>query len=517
MSGRFRLVKRTNLLKYCIFATGLSGIVAEYILSTLAAYFLGDSVIQWTLIVSFMLFSMGVGSSLSKFIKSNLLEKFITLEFVLSLLTSFSAVTVYSISAFPEYRGIVIYSLSILIGLLIGLEIPIVTRLNEEFEELRVNIANVLEKDYYGSLAGGIFFAFVGLPIIGLTYTPFILGAVNFSVALFLYFSLHDKFRFSPLKMGIVISIVALFIISGAVFAKPIIKFSEQKKYLDQIVFEDQSKYQKIILTKWKDYYWLYLNNSVQFSTYDEAMYHEPLVHLPMYLSGSIKNVLILGGGDGCAVREALKYSGVEKITLVDIDPKMTEMAKNNEVVVEINDSSLFNPKVEVRNLDAFNYLEGNGKIFDIIIADFPDPRNSELSRLYSLEFFNIVKKHLSEDGIFITQACSPYFAPKVYNCIDTTIKAAGFGTLRLRNHVPTMGEWGFILASKRLDPNELEKRFLTIAVDEKKTKWLNNNVLKALISFGKTYNDPGFRPGINNLTDPLLYRYFEDSDWGLY
>ncbi len=175
-------MKRSNLLKICLFATGLSGIVAEYILSTLAAYFLGDSVIQWTLIVSLMLFSMGAGSSLSKYIRQNLLEKFIMIEFTLSIATSFSAITVYSLSAFPEYRGIVIYSLAIFIGLLIGLEIPIVTRLNEEFEELRVNIANVLEKDYYGSLAGGIFFAFVGLPIIGLTYTPFILGTINFLV-----------------------------------------------------------------------------------------------------------------------------------------------------------------------------------------------------------------------------------------------------------------------------------------------------------------------------------------------
>jgi spermidine synthase len=170
-----------------------------------------------------------------------------------------------------------------------------------------------------------------------------------------------------------------------------------------------------------------------------------------------------------------------------------------------------------VVNLDAFNFLEGTDKIFDVIIADFPDPRNSELSRLYSLEFFSIVNKHLAQDGIFMTQACSPYFAPKVYDCIDTTIQAAGFGTLRLRNHVPTMGEWGFILASKQIKSSELTERYLAIKVDEKSTKWLNNNVLKALISFGKSHIDPEFKPGVNNLTDPVLYRYFEDSDWGLY
>lgn len=510
-------MKRSNLLKICLFATGLSGIVAEYILSTLAAYFLGDSVIQWTLIVSLMLFSMGAGSSLSKYIKQDLLEKFILIEFTLSIATSFSAITVYSLSAFPEFRGIVIYSLAIFIGLLIGLEIPIVTRLNEEFEELRVNIANVLEKDYYGSLVGGIFFAFVGLPLIGLTYTPFILGAINFSVALALYIYLRDKFKYKKIRMNIAIAGVIILLVSGAAFAKPIIRFSEQMKYLDQIVFEEQSRYQKIVITRWKDYHWLYLNNSVQFSSYDEAMYHEPLVQLPLYLAGSRSRVLILGGGDGCAAREALKFNDVRGVTLVDIDPAMTSIARENKILTSINDSSLFDARVKVINSDAFNYLEESRDIFDVIIADFPDPRNSDLSRLYSEEFYIIVRKHLSKDGIFITQAGSPYFAFKAFSSIDTTIKTSGFHTIRVRNHVPTMGEWGFILASPELTSEALHQRFLNMKVDETKTRWLTQGVLPGLISFGK---QPGSIVGtikVNTLKDPVLHKYFEEGDWGLY
>ncbi|MEM8567818.1 MAG: spermidine synthase, partial [Bacteroidota bacterium] len=159
---------RSNILKLALFATGLSGIVAEYILSTLATYFLGDSVFQWTMIVSIMLFSMGLGSRISKSIKSSLLEKFITIEFTLSVLSAFVSVITYSASAYYGYVGFVIYGLSIIIGLLIGMEIPIVIRLNDEFEDLRVNVSTVMEKDYYGSLLGGVFFAFVGLPYLGL-------------------------------------------------------------------------------------------------------------------------------------------------------------------------------------------------------------------------------------------------------------------------------------------------------------------------------------------------------------
>lgn len=510
-------MKKSNLLKLCLFATGVSGIVAEYILSTLAAYFLGDSVIQWTLIVSLMLFSMGLGSSLSKFIKHNLLEKFILIEFTLSIATSFSAIIVYSISAFPEFRGVTIYSLSIFIGLLIGLEIPIVTRLNEEFEELRVNIANVLEKDYYGSLVGGIFFAFVGLPIIGLTYTPFILGAIDFSVALLLYLHLRERFKYSKIAMGTLIISVTFIIVSGAIFSNPIIRFSEQLKYLDNIVYEEQTKYQKIVITKWKEYHWLYLNNSVQFSTYDESLYHEPLVHIPLQMSGNMDRVLILGGGDGCAAREVLKYPAVKEIYLVDIDKAITDLAQKNDILLEINKGSLNNKKVKIINTDAFRYLEESNSLYDVIIADFPDPRNSDISRLYSKEFYSIVQKHLSKDGMFITQACSPYFAAKAFFCIDTTIKASGFSTLRMRNHVPTMGEWGYIIGSTSLNGEQLKQKYNEIKIDEHITNWLNNNVLDALISFGKSPLKDNEEIKVNNLTEPVLYRYFEQGDWGLY
>ena len=135
---------------------------------------------------------MGLGSRLSRFLETDLLKKFIIIEFVLSLLTSFSSLLAYTAAAYTVYTGIIIYSLSILIGLLIGMEIPLVVRLNDEFEALKVNISSVLENDYYGSLLGGLFFAFVGLPYLGLTYTPFILGGINFAVAIFLFIMLLE-------------------------------------------------------------------------------------------------------------------------------------------------------------------------------------------------------------------------------------------------------------------------------------------------------------------------------------
>jgi len=159
-----------------IFATGFSGIVAEYLLSTLATYFLGDSIFQWTMIVSTMMFTMGVGSRISKSFSTNLLAKFLALEFILSVVVSFAPIIVYTLSAYTDYLAVIIYLFSMIIGTLIGMEIPLVTRINGEYEELKTNISNVLEKDYYGSLLGGVFFAFIGIPFLGLSYTPFFVG-----------------------------------------------------------------------------------------------------------------------------------------------------------------------------------------------------------------------------------------------------------------------------------------------------------------------------------------------------
>ena len=327
---------QSNILKLCLFATGLSGIVAEYILATLATYFLGDSVIQWTMILSVMLFSMGLGSRLSKYIEDRLLNRFIYIEFILSLLVAYASLIAYTISTYTVYTGFVIYLLSILIGLLIGMEIPLVVRLNDSFEALRTNVSSVLEKDYYGSLAGGLFFAFVGLPYFGLTYTPLILGVVNFSVALLLLIILWSHLEKSSRRIPVIVScITGIVLITGFFIAKPVILFGEQKKYKDKVIYSHQSLYQKIVITKWKQDYWLYINGNHQLSSLDEPMYHEPLVHPALSFSKTPYDVLVMGGGDGCAVREILKYDKVRNITVVDLDPAMTDLGRKHPVMLK--------------------------------------------------------------------------------------------------------------------------------------------------------------------------------------
>lgn len=511
--------KYSAILKAAIFATGFSGIVAEYLLSTLATYFLGDSIFQWAMIVSTMLFTMGVGSRISKLFQTKLIEKFLILEFSLSLLVSFSPLIVYTASAYTASVGILIYGFCMLIGTFIGMEIPLVMRINDEYEELRVNISNVLENDYYGSLLGGVFFAFVGLPIMGLTYTPFLLGIVNFSVAVGVYLFLRKRIQ-SRFQMWLKAAVILILITipAGAYFANPIIQFGEQQKYKDKVIYSEQSKYQRIVITQWKDHYWLYLNGNQQLCTMDEVMYHEPLVHPAMTLHSNPENVLILGGGDGCAAREILKYKSVKSIKLVDLDPAMTNLGLEHSVLLDLNKQSMHHPKVEVINADGYNFLDQSKDFFDVIIIDLPDPRTVELGRLYSAEFYRTCHKHLRQEGVLVTQAGSPYFATKAFKCIVGTMREAGFETQAMHNQVITLGEWGWSLGVKTERSIDLKSTLQRLEYANTETQWINNEAMQLLTSFGKDIY-PGFNDSVkvNRIHDPVLYKYYLKGNWDLY
>ena len=515
--------KNSLTLKIAIFATGFAGIVAEYILSTLATYFIGNSVFQWTMIVSLMLFFMGIGSRLSKYIKTELITKFLFLEIALSVTVSFSSILVYTSAALSEFYPILIYGLCIFIGLLIGLEIPLVIRINKEYEDFKTNISSVLENDYYGSLLGGVFFAFIGLPILGLTYTPFVLGFVNLGVALLvarLMFSKLGKSEKIKVRLSIIGSVLLIGI--GLANTQGIIQWGEQKKYQDKVVYSEQSAYQKIVLTEWKNEHWLYLNGNLQFCSIDEVMYHEPLVHPIMHLSQNPQNVLILGGGDGCAVREILKYNSVQSIDLVDLDPAMTDLGRNSQILKAINENSMHSDKLTIYNKDAYVFLEQDKRSFyDVIIIDLPDPRSVELSRLYSHEFYSICKRKLRPNGFIITQAGSPYFATNAYNCINKTMKSAGFSTVKLHNQVLSMGEWGWVLGAKndRFTSEQLKQTVRKIGFNGVETNWINTESMLLLTSFGKesAFELPDTGIQVNKIHNPVLQKYYLKGNWDLY
>lgn len=511
-------VSKSALLKLCLFATGLSGIVAEYILSTLATYFLGNSVVQWTMILSVMLFSMGLGSRLSRHIDRYLLEIFVGIEFVLSVLVSGCALATYTMAAYTDQEGLLIYGLSIVIGLLIGMEIPLVVRLNDAYEELRVNVSAVMEKDYYGSLLGGVFFAFVGLPYLGLTYTPFVLGMVNFGVAV----ALFGRFGgLIPVVTRTSLTVAACMITSllaaGAWWAEPIVLHGEQQRYKDKVVFSAQSEYQQLTVTRWKDHHWFYINGNQQLSTLDEWLYHEPLVHPAMMLHPAPQEVLILGGGDGCAAREVLKYPGVRRVTVVDLDPMVTRLALENPIFSTLNDSAFFDARVELIHQDAYTWLEQTTRFYDVIISDFPDPKSIEIGRLFSREFFLMCRRQLRPGGVMSVQSGSPYYATMAFRCIGKTLRAAGFEVLPLHNQVLTMGEWGWHLAQAGTPPDTLKSR-LWRQHPRVPVRWLTPEAIQQITSFGRDLIEVDTAAlQVNSVHHPILVRYYREGNWDLF
>ncbi len=504
MLNRFAL---DRLLLLCIFATGFSGVVSEYLMATLASYLIGDSITQWALTISVMLFFMGIGSQLSAQIKGQPLTNFIICELILSLVISVSPSIVYGLAPFTENLTVVIYLLTSLMGLLVGAEIPLASQVLSQTMTLKKNIAWVLSQDYFGALVGGIFFVFIGQSFLGLAYTAVLLGCINFIIALSLL-------RFFPKWPFLVLATILM--IHGF-YSQKIMVYGEQSRYKDLIIYSEQSRYQKIVITQWKDDYWLYLNGNEQFSTVDEYKYHESLVHPALSTSQTRNHVLILGGGDGLAAREVFKYfPEVKTITLVDLDPRMTTLARQHPVLRQINENAMNQKKLQVINEDAFAFLKKTSDRFDAVLIDLPDPKTVSLARLYTKEFYKLLRKQMNHGACLTTQALSPQFVPQAFWSIEKSLVSAGFQTIPYWINMPTLGEWGFVMGCISHYGDNLSHKFLNTKIDNG-FRFLDHEQLLAMKIFSKDvkYYKKESKP--SSLSNLNIYYYYKNGRWDLY
>ena len=201
---------------------------------------------------------------------------------------------------------------------------------------------------------------------------------------------------------------------------------------------------------------------------------------------------------------------------MVDLDPAMTDLGKNNEIMRKFNKDSMHSDKLEIRNEDGFNYLEETDKYFDVIIIDFPDPKSVELNKLYTKEFYQMAKIHLRPNGMMITQAGSPYYATEAFNCIQKTMKSAGLNTLPLHNQVMTLGEWGWVMGTKNIPSDKLKQNLRKLEFDNIETRWINNEAMLQITSFGKdVFKSDDLE--INTINNLVLYQYYLRGNWDLY
>lgn len=437
-----------------VFVVAACGLLYELAAGAIASYLLGDSVLQFSTIIGAYLFAMGVGSYLSRFFERQLPAHFLRIELLVALAGGALPGLLFLANAYtPGAFRFMLYGMVFLVGTLVGLEIPLVMRILKRNVVLKDLVSQVLTFDYLGALAVSLAFPLVLVPQLGLIRTGLLFGLLNALVAVWaLWLFRHELRQFAAhaLACGGTLALLA----GGFAAADQITTLTEDKFYADRIVFTAASPYQRIVVThgagEGRAGHRLFLNGNLQFAERDEYRYHEALVHPVMAAHGAPKKVAVLGGGDGMAVREILKYPGVESVTLVELDPAMTTLFTQNATLARLNGHALASPKVTVVNTDAFKWLEDTRDSFDVIVVDFPDPTNFNIGKLYTHSFYALLDQRLSASGYAVIQTTSPLVARQSFWTVVQTIESVGLRTAPYHAHVPSFGEWGFVIASRR-------------------------------------------------------------------
>lgn len=502
-------MKRTPLLFLNVIIIATCGLIYELLAGTLSSYVLGDSVTQFSLIIGIYLFAMGVGSWLSRYINRHLAEKFVDIELAVAVLGGFSAPLLFLTFAYVSYFGIVLYTMVFVIGTLVGLEIPLLMRILKDQLDFKELVARVLALDYIGALAASLLFPIFLVPRLGLNRTSLLFGMLNAGVALWATWLLEPLIKRNLRLLRIKGFIVVVLLLIGFIKADRLTTLAEDGLFTDSIIYAKSSPYQRIVVTKGKTGYALFLNGNLQFNSFDEYRYHEALVH-PAFAasSGEARRVLVLGGGDGLALREILKYPSVNYVQLVDLDPEMTSLAQRVPALAELNRHSFDDPRVQVTNADAFVWLDSiKTEPFDIAIVDFPDPNNFALGKLYTTRFYNLLKQKLKPDSSVVIQATSPLVARKSYWCIIKTLEAAGFVVKPYQTTVPSFGVWGYALAkTQAFDPPQKPPAGVEL-------KFLNDNSFATMFEFPSDMTKPADEIEVNRLDNQALVRYYE-AEW---
>jgi len=451
------------------------------------------------------MFAMGVGSLISKYLSENYIQNFILVEIAIAIIGGLSGILLFM--AFPYARvlyELVMYGLILTIGALVGMEIPILTTLLSAQKSMKDSIANVMSIDYVGALIGSVAFPLLLLPALGPIRSAFGIGLMNIAVAIISVVVFRDRLKHYRLMLGTCLAALLL-LMTMMLFGIYLTSYAEKHLYFDQVIYNKQTRYQKLVVTRsvTNNDVRLYIDGHIQFSARDEYRYHEYLVHPTMAVEGSRKNVLILGGGDGLAVREILKYSDVEQIHLVDIDPEIVRISAELPMLRKLNEGSLSSDILTVFNEDAFTFVNRPGILYDRVIIDFPDPHDAALSKLYSREFYHMVSRRMADSGVLVTQSSSPFFTRRVYWSIENTLAYEFKNTLSYHTALPSFGIWGFNMARKG---EELPSTFEF----DVPTKAIRTETMIAALQFDKDIEK--LETPVNSIMEPTLYQLYLDD-----
>ncbi len=497
------------VLTAAVFATGFSGLMAEYSVSTVVGYLTGNTIAAYSILIGVFMASMGVGAFASERLEEGSeLRRYLIVETALSVVIAASTICITRAAVY-DLTWPAALAIAVVIGTLIGFEIPLLLRFNDQRRVLlKKNVAMVLGADYFGAFVAAVAFVYWFLPVLGTVGTPVAAGAVNLGIAALVLFTFEKPGR----HLGFGMSVAGVLIATMGVFGEQIVMSSEQRQYEDLIVYSEQTPYQRIVVTQFKDTHCLYLNGQTQMCTSDERRYHEALIHPAMWINPRARRALVLGGGDGLAVRELLKYEGIRQITLVDLDERILALARELKPLRDANEGSLDDPRVEVVAADGFAWLSESPELFDVVVVDLPDPGHVALAKLYSQEFYETVRNHLAPEAVMVTQSTSPIHAPETFAIIWHTIDESGLAPLPYRVNVPTFGDWGFNVAVREgyLSSAQLQEK-LDRFQPPVRTDFLNNAAMVAATRFEKGIfpDDPALLP-VSRLVRPAVYEAYQ-------
>ena len=542
---RFRFARL--VLAGSMLVMGACGMVYEYVLGVMGNNLMGSGYEQIFVVIGIMMFAMGLAAALQRRLARHLIDRFLTVELLLGLIGGFSTLIIYTTFIYTTSYHVVSYGLAFVVGLMIGLEIPLLLRINSQYAgSLRVNLSDVLCMDYVGALIGALLFTYVLLVHLSIGQIGLVLGCVNVLLAVggLVYFwpLVHRRW---PLAVACAVGLTAL--AAGVLHGENWMVRLEQRCFEDPIIHQETSHYQHLVLTRRSGHLRLYINGNLQFSSRDEAVYHEMLVHMPMAMAERRRRVLILGGGDGLALRDVLRYPDVREVTVVDIDPAMIRLAAEQPDMVHLNQAAFHDArvrttiaepagagevltvsrptklaqsmldnrrydlaKVEVFTVDADLFVRRAHGRFDVAILDFPDPRAIELAKLYSLEFYRALARSLAPGAILSVQSTSPYRAREVFLCIGETLRAAGYQTLPYHDYLPSFGDWGWYAAWRHgASPQEMIARLQAMRELSVPTRYATVPTLLSGLIFGKDRLANPRAVEINTKRRPRIVRYY--------
>lgn len=528
-----------------MFLLGGCGLAYEYTLSKIASDLLGNSVQQWATMIATMLFAMGLGADVQKHTPANVLaDRLITTQVLLAVLGGFGPlIMIHGFALLPQLYIVIQYSLAFGVGMLIGYEIPLMMRINEEdAPDMRINLAQVLKMDYIGALVGALLWTFLLVRYLSVDRISFVVGLATMASAM-LCWLLYRKRLARPRARALELAVGLVLVTVGLVIGRGLTLKAEQFLYRDPVITSITSPFQHIILTQNRSgNLRCYINGHLQFNEADEFIYHENLVHPAMHLATRRENVLILGGGDGLALREVLKYPEVRAVTLVDLDPMMTALATSDPELVRLNGGSMNDPRVSPRaaagvtagetfrnaqpsqyenftpalhetatlhvvNLDAAEFVKSVTGRYDVVIMDFPDPNSPDLAKLYGRPFYDHLERLLNPGAVIVQQSGSCFQAREAFLCTGRTLAAAGFEAVPYHDNVPSFGEWGWWIAKTGNSAEETRESLGRLEKLDVATRYLTSELVAASRVFGKNQLLSSHRD-FTSLTEPRVYHY---------